>query len=90
MQSEFFSEQSVQHLSNDVLLRCVAQFRQAIGMLERNGLTEKNRYIQEMRDGLCNMEAELSRRQLTQDTQEEWLPSYSKVAAPHFPMQRPR
>jgi len=68
MQSEFFSEQSVRHLCDEVLLRCVVQFRQAVGMLERNGVTFQNTYLQEMRDGLRTMEAELARRNLFLDS----------------------
>lgn len=68
MQSEFFSEPSVQHLCDEVLLRCAVQFRQAVGMLERNGVTIQNTYLQEMREGLCTMEAELARRHIFLDS----------------------
>ena len=84
MQSEFFSEQSVQHLCDEVLLRCVVQFRQAVGMLERDGVTHQNIYLQEMREGLRTMEAELARRHLFLDG-EAPVSSTSTHPVLHFP-----
>lgn len=86
MQSAFFSEQSVQHLCNEVLLRCVVQFRQAVGMLERDGVTDQNIYLQEMREGLRTMEAELARRHLFLDGNAAApVPSTDAHPVLHFP-----
>lgn len=68
MQSEFFSEQSVQHLCDEVLLRCAVQFRQAVDILGWKGETIQNPYLQEMREGLRTMEAELARRHIVLDS----------------------
>lgn len=64
MTDPFYSEDAVQQLYDDVLIRGVVEFRRALGMLERNGLGQNNPYADEMRRGLRTMEAELARRKL--------------------------
>ena len=90
MHSEFFSEQSVQHLYDEVLMRCIVQFRQAINMLERSDLTYQNMYLQEMQEGLSNMEAELSRRQRSLNScSDDPVPPFVQHVILHFPFNSP-
>lgn len=67
MTDPFYSEDVVQQLYDDVLIRGVVEFRRALGMLDRNGLGRNNPYAEEMRRGLRTMEAELARRKLQFD-----------------------
>ena len=62
MEIRFYSEEAVAELYDDVLIRCIVEFRQALGMLERNGLAPLNPYTAEMRRALGVMEAEVARR----------------------------
>lgn len=64
MELSFYNKASLSHLYDDVLVRCIIEFRHALGMLERNGLHLSNSYIDEMRKSLELMEAELARRSL--------------------------
>ena len=61
--ASYFSKEAVAKLYDHVLEQCIVEFRQALGMLDRNTGAGCNPYAEEMRRGLRTMEAELARRE---------------------------
>lgn len=78
----FWTKQSVKMMYDEVLIRSAMEFRQALEIMERNGISSDNPYLLEIKRGLSLMEKELRQRELE-------LPSQHTPEAPLSPKAQP-
>lgn len=65
----FWTKQSVKMMYDEVLIRSAMEFRQALEIMERNGISLDNPYFLEIKRGLSLMEKELRQRELELSSQ---------------------